>query len=247
MQLIFALKCHLDALTLVKHKKILAFLAALRFLILIAFIVIFSWVALSYNDTFLNYIWEKPSKILLTLVWYIVLIFSTIILLFAGAILAYIISQILFGILIADYMSALAEQIITGKQSEEKISFSLTYLIYLIRQEIPRTLFPLILSTSFMVFGWLLPLNFIWVILSSFLSCALMAWDYTDLVPARRSMPFKERLHMFKSNFVGHIVFGLPFLIPFVNVIFLSLAPISGTVFFLKEIESGPKHNSNVP
>jgi CysZ protein len=102
------------------------------------------------------------------------------------------------------------------------------------KQETPRAIIPLFLSTTLIVLGWLLPFGPIWVLFSSIFSCAFMAWDYTDLVPARRMMSFKERSRMFKKTFFTHVAFGLPLIIPILNVILFSIGPISGTILFLK-------------
>jgi CysZ protein len=66
-----------------------------------------------------------------------------------------------------------------------------------------------------------------------------LAWDNTDLVPARRMMPFKERLKFLRQNLFFHIGFGLLFLVPWVNIIFLSFAPVGATLYYIDKEKSG--------
>lgn len=234
MHLLDGLICHWEALKLLKKRKTLIFWGGVRFIIILVLFVVFSLIAFAYNDPLLEYIWERPESIIMLVIWKITLILFTAVLLFIAAIFSYIISQILFGVLIADYMSYVTEYELTTKVSNGAPLFSFNYLFFLIRQEIPRGFLPLIISSGLMILGWLLPLGFAWVFISSLVSGALVAWDYTDLVPARMLMPFGERFSLFKKTFLGHVIFGLPFLVPFLNVIFFSIGPVAGTIFFLK-------------
>jgi CysZ protein len=64
-----------------------------------------------------------------------------------------------------------------------------------------------------------------------------MAWDSTDLVFARRMEPFRLRLGRLSGNIGFHLGFGLWFLIPGLNLLFLSFAPVGGTLFALEADE----------
>lgn len=234
MNLLYGLKCHWEALKIMKAKKSLIFWGLLRFLIILFLFIVLSFIALSYNHLLLEYIWTKPSSLMMLILWKIALVLLTILLLFVAGGLSYLISQILFGVVIADHMSYITEHILSGKEPKGTPPFSFSYLLFLIKQEIPRGTLPLLVSSSFIILGWLLPLGFIWVMVSSLVSCAFLAWDYTDLVPARMLKPFKERFTLFKRTFWGHVIFGLPFMIPFINVLFFSIGPVSGTVFYMR-------------
>jgi CysZ protein len=58
-----------------------------------------------------------------------------------------------------------------------------------------------------------------------------LAWDNTDLVPARRMVPFQERFRFLLKTLPFHLGFGLWFLIPVLNLLFLSFAPVGGTLY----------------
>jgi CysZ protein len=70
-------------------------------------------------------------------------------------------------------------------------------------------------------------------IISSAIAVIFFAWDNTDLLPARRLEPFKKRFRFLVDKFVFHLGFGLPFLIPGLNIVFLSFAPVGGTLYML--------------
>jgi CysZ protein len=55
-------------------------------------------------------------------------------------------------------------------------------------------------------------------------------------------VPFRKRLRFLAKTVLFHLGFGLPFLIPGVNLVFLSFAPVGGTLYFLdkqREVEKG--------
>jgi len=233
MGFFYGLWCHIEALKIFKQQKSLIFWALLRFIVLIVLFVILSTIAISYNKEVLQLFWIKPENYFLLILWYILLFLTSIVLMFVAGIISYIISQVLFGVLIADHMSILTERIITGNVTNPQMN--LRHLIFLVKQEIPRTFIPLIITSAIMVFGWILPLGVVLVVASVLISCLFTAWDYTDLVPARALYSFKERFGIFKKEILGHLGFGLPFAIPFLNVVLFSIGPVSGTLFYLKK------------
>jgi hypothetical protein len=81
------------------------------------------------------------------------------------------------------------------------------------------------------VIGWMTPLGPILTLLIPVLTALFLAWDNTDLIPARQLIPFKERFEFLKNNLLFHIGFGLWFLIPLANVLFLSFAPVGGALY----------------
>ncbi len=72
-------------------------------------------------------------------------------------------------------------------------------------------------------------------ILSSCIAAVFLAWDNTDLVPARRLVSFKDRFSFLKKNLLFHLGFGLLFLIPVANILFLSFAPVGATIYHLEK------------
>jgi len=71
------------------------------------------------------------------------------------------------------------------------------------------------------------------VILSSAVAAVFLAWDNTDLIPARQLVPFKTRFRLLLDAIPFHLGFGLPFLIPGLNLLLLSFAPIGATLYHM--------------
>jgi CysZ protein len=72
-----------------------------------------------------------------------------------------------------------------------------------------------------------------------------LAWDNTDLPFARRMAPFKHRFAFLLKTLPFHLGFGLPFLIPVLNALLLSFAPVGATLFQIekeggKSLTQGP-------
>jgi CysZ protein len=86
-----------------------------------------------------------------------------------------------------------------------------------------------------MILGWFVLLGPVMVLLSSGIAIIFLAWDNTDLVPARRLVPFKNRFRHLLKNILFHLGFGLPFLIPGLNILFLSFSPVGATLYFLEK------------
>jgi CysZ protein len=110
-------------------------------------------------------------------------------------------------------------------------------LSYLVKQEIPRTILPVFVILLLMVLGWLTPLGPVLAILSSGIAVLFLAWDNTDLVPARRLYPFKQRFKLLLTSLTFHLGFGLLFLIPLLNILFLSFAPVGATIYFFDKYD----------
>ncbi len=215
----------------------LLFLGVLRFLVVILLAIILSGAIFYFHTQLVSFIWKMPESGLLLYLWKIVSWIITILLASISSLLAYFIAQFLFCVFIMDYMSRKVENIITGKEIYPDDTSYTTLFFYLIRQEIPRALIPLVLSLLIMFFGFLTPFGSFIAVISSVFATTFLAWDNTDLVPARRMFSFKKRFNCLKSNIMFHIGFGLLFLIPFVNIIFLSFAPVGATLYFLDNIE----------
>ncbi|MBS1236860.1 MAG: hypothetical protein H6R37_104, partial [Deltaproteobacteria bacterium] len=105
----------------------------------------------------------------------------------------------------------------------------------IILQEIPRSIVPLIISLVILVFGWVTPLGPILTVLSGALAIVFLSWDNTDLIPARNLLPFKKRFGFLMKTIPFHLGFGLPFLVPILNIVFLSFAPVGATLYYLEK------------
>jgi CysZ protein len=69
---------------------------------------------------------------------------------------------------------------------------------------------------------------------SSLIAAIFLAWDNTDLVPARRLKPFSDRMRFLIGSLPLHLGFGVWFLIPVLNILFLSFAPVGATMIHLE-------------
>jgi CysZ protein len=203
-------------------------------LVVVVFITIFSAsLILLYHQEILNLIWSKPESQLILWLWHLVSWLLSFLLVGVSAILSYLISQILFSVVLMDTMSRITERLISGQEKElEKIPF-LRHFFYLIRQEIPRATIPVLLTLLLMILGWLTPLGPVVAIISSAIAAVFLSWDNTDLVPARRLDPFGKRFKFLLKNLPFHLGFGLLFLIPVVNILFLSFAPVGATLYYV--------------
>jgi CysZ protein len=157
-----------------------------------------------------------------------------------SALFSFLISQVLFSVLIMDLMSRITERRITGDVREPDMPL-LKLFLFLLKQEIPRSVVPILISVVILIAGWFMALGPIVTLLSSAFAVAFLAWDNTDLLPARRMAPFKERFGSFTKSLLFHLGFGLPFLIPGLNLLFLSFAPVGATLYHLEGDESAKK------
>jgi CysZ protein len=210
----------------------LLFWGLVRFFMVIAITIISATVILSYHQEILNLIWSKPASAWIIWLWHMFSWLLSFILVGVSAVISYLVSQILFSVIIMDHMSRITEIKMTGNVKEPEKMPMIKLFLYLIRQEIPRTIIPVMISLILMM-GGLTPIGPVLAILSSCIAAVFLAWDNTDLLPARRLFTFKERFGFLKKNILFHLGFGLPFLIPVLNLLFLSFAPVGATIYQL--------------
>ena len=72
------------------------------------------------------------------------------------------------------------------------------------------------------------------VVPASVLGAVFLAWDNTDLVPARRMEPFGRRFAFLLRTLPFHLGFGLPMLVPLLNMFLLSYAPVGATLYMVE-------------
>jgi CysZ protein len=130
-----------------------------------------------------------------------------------------------------DQMSRITERLVTGQEKQPAgVSFPVQ-LIYLVKQETPRAIVPVLVTVMIIAVGWLTPLGPFLTIVGPMVAAMFLAWDNTDLLPARRLLPFQERFRLFRRHLLFHLGFGLPFLIPLLNALLLSFAPVGATLY----------------
>jgi CysZ protein len=233
MNLLSGISYNLRGLRLgIKTPKLLV-LGLIRFAAVVIITILAASFILVYHEKILHLIWVKPASQWIRWLWYALSWLLSVFLVGLSAILSYLVSQILFGVFIMDYMSRVTERMMVGEERElEKVPV-LRQLSYLVKQEIPRTILPVFVILILMVLGWLTPLGPVLAILSSGIAVIFLAWDNTDLVPARRLYPYKRRFKLLLDSLTFHLGFGLLFLIPVLNILFLSFAPVGATIYFI--------------
>ena len=218
----------------IKTPKLLM-LGLIRLAAVIIITIILSSLILVYHQEILSVFWTKPESRWLLWLWYLLSWMLCLFLVVLSSVFSYLISQVLFCVIIMDTMSRITERLVSGQEKAPQNMSVLKRFFYLIKQEIPRTIVPVLLSLFVMGIGWLTPLGPIFTVFSSLVAVIFLAWDNTDLVPARRRYPFKARFKFFYKNLPVHLGFGLLFLIPIASIFFLSFSPVGATLYYIKE------------
>ena len=213
-------------------------LGLLRFLVVLLLGVGAAIVLFAYHQDIMLLIWTKPESMWLLWLWYLASWILSLILFALTSVLGYFICQVLFCVVIMDKMSRITERLITGQEKQASgVSFP-TQLIYLVKQETPRAIIPVLITLVIMGIGWLTPLGPVLTVVGPLVAAMFLAWDNTDLVPARRLDSFSDRFGLFRRHLLFHLGFGLPFLIPLLNALLLSFAPVGATIYQV-EAEDG--------
>lgn len=221
----------------IKTPKLLI-LGLLRFTIVLGLTLVFIGLVFYGYDDILNLVWQKPEQGFLVYLWKLVSWMVFVCMAVVSMLIAFIVSQLFFCVFIMDYMSRITEAMVLGKKVENPQGSHLGFFIYLIKQEMPRAIIPVIISLIILLVSLLTPLSPIVVIISSLSAAIFLAWDNTDLISARRMIPFKDRFLFLKKNLLFHTGFGILFLVPWLNILFLSFAPVGATLYVLnKEFE----------
>jgi len=219
-----------------KTPKLLA-LGLVRFVVVVGLTIVAAGLALVYHDDILLTIWARPESWYFVWIWYVTSWLLGLLLVGLATVVAYLLAQMLFAVIIMDMMSQITERRISGEVQTGAPMAALSYFVFLLRQEIPRAVLPVLISLLVMVVGWLTPLSPITTVFASLAVVVFLAWDNTDLVPARRHEPFGARFKFLFRYFAFHLGFGLWFLIPVLNILFLSYAPVGATLFYVERID----------
>ncbi len=206
---------------------------AVRFVLALAVMALMTTLILTQHREIMELLWTKPESPWIVWLWMLVSWLISLLLVVVAAFLSYILSQIFFSVLIMDHMSRITERMVLGSVIEPAKTPPMARFVYLIKQEVPRAFIPILLSLLILFIGWLTPLGPALAVVSSAVAAVFVAWDNTDLTPARRFVPFRERWRWLMKNLFFHLGFGLPFLIPVLNILFISFAPVGATLYFI--------------
>jgi CysZ protein len=238
MGIFTGIKYNLRGLTLGLKTPKLLILGIIRFVVVVIFTILSASLILAYHQEILTLMWNKPESQWFIWLWYLLSWLLSAILVGFAIVLSYLVSQIFFSVFIMDLMSRITERTMTGSIREPNKMPWWQQFLFLIKQEIPRTTVPVLLTILLIGLGWLTPLGPLVTVLSSALTVIFLAWDNTDLIPARRMAPFGERFRLLMETLPFHLGFGLLFLIPLFNILFLSFAPIGATLYYIEKYRS---------
>lgn len=213
----------------------LLFLGILRFLVVLLFTIILSGMILIWHEQILSMIWMKPESGWIIYLWQVVSWILSLVLAAVSMVISYLIAQLFFCVFIMDLMSQITERMVLDKRAGPATGSWFGFFVYLVKQEIPRAVIPVMITFALMLIGLLTPISPIIIVASSLAAAVFLAWDNTDLTPARRQIPFKTRVGFLKKNLGFHVGFGLFFLIPWLNILFLSFAPVGATLYYLDQ------------
>jgi CysZ protein len=238
MDIYLGIKYNIKGLLFSLKSPKLLFLGILRFAVILLITFACIGLVLYWYDEVLKLIWEMPEPGFMLYLWKLVSWLMLIILAVVSMFIAYILAQLLFCVFIMDYMSRITEEMVSKQKSAPIQGSLITFAIHLIKQEIPRTIIPLIISFALMFISFFTPIAPVIIVLSSISAAIFLAWDNTDLLPARRMYNFKQRFAFLKQNLLFHMGFGLLFLIPWANILFLSFAPVGATLYYMDKEKS---------
>lgn len=211
----------------------LLLLGFLRFAVVAILTVGLSGLILAKHADILALLWQRPESAWIVWAWVLASWLLSLLLMGISAVAAYLLAQVLFAVFIMDLMSRITEHLVTGRPAASPSTPIIAQMGFLIRQELPRNVIPVVLTLLIMVMGWFTPLGPLLTVVGPMVAVLFLAWDNTDLIPARHLQPFGQRFKALGKAPLFHLGFGLPFLIPVANLVFLSYAPVGATLYHL--------------
>jgi CysZ protein len=216
----------------------LLLLGLARLVILVMITVAAAVIVLDNYEQILTFMWREPQSAWIAWLWHLISWLLALVLLAVAGLAGFLVAQLFFSVFIMDIMSQITERKISGRVNAAGTAMPWhTYFLYLLRQEIPRTTLPVMVSLLLLVVGWFTPLGPILTVLSPLAASVFLAWDNTDLVPARRLVPFSRRFAFLRRHLAFHLGFGVLFLVPLFNVVLLTFAPVGATLFHVEQID----------
>ncbi len=233
MGLFAGIRYNIKGVALALKTPSLLVLGLIRFFVVLLLSLLLSGLVLYWHTEILSMLWQMPEGQWMIYLWHAVSWILSLILAALAMVVSYLVAQVFFCVFIMDYMSRITERIVLGQEACSVQGSWFEFFLYLVRQEIPRAVIPVAISLVLLILGLFTPLSLVILAISSVTAGIFLAWDNTDLLPARRMVPFRDRVGFLKQNLMFHIGFGLLFLIPWLNILFLSFAPVGATLYFL--------------
>ncbi|MGD8366012.1 MAG: EI24 domain-containing protein [Desulfobacterales bacterium] len=217
-----------------KHPSLML-MGLVRFGVILVATALCALLVFTYYRDITAAVWQLPESAWLVWLWHLFSWLVALLLFGASALAAFVLSQVLFSVWIMDMMSRKTEQLLTGTEKNPVSMPAVRHFFYLLRQEVPRALLPVLVALLLMAGGWMTPLAPVTTLISTLMAAVFLAWDNTDLVPARRLEPFSDRFRFLVRSLPLHLGFGVWFLIPVLNVLFLSFAPVGATMVHIEK------------
>ena len=192
-----------------------------------ALLLIMTWgLLLQYHHLILDAIlFSKPES------WWGVSFFylSKSLLSMALVLLSFLLYPLVVNILsspIYDYVSCAVE---TDHVNSNGNNLSWWHALLLMKEEIKKTLFILLVSIIVLVIPGL-------NLLSPLITAFFIAWEFCDFPLARQGKTFRQRLWFVSQHFWSVLGFGLWFVIPIVPFFIMPLAVAGGTLLSLNHL-----------
>lgn len=211
----------------------LLLLGLLRFVVVAFMTVAFAGLILAKHADIMALLWQQPESPWVAWIWHLVAWLLTLLLMGISTVTAYLLAQVLFAVLIMDWMSRITERVVTGTAPASPAASIWKQMGFLIRQELPRNIIPVMLTLLLMAVSWFTPLGPVLTLVGPMVAAVFLAWDNTDIIPARNHQPFGQRFKALAKTPLFHLGFGLPFLVPILNLLFLSFGPVGATLYHL--------------
>ncbi len=157
MGLLQGLSYNLRGLSLGLKTPKLLWLGLIRFAAVIFITVLAVGFIVAYHLQLVDLVWSKPASPWLVWLWHLVAWLLVLLLTGVAALISYLSAQILFSVLIMDQMSRITEKLISGRVQAPAHVNVIRQFGYLIRQEIPRAVIPVLLTLTLMVLSWATP------------------------------------------------------------------------------------------
>jgi CysZ protein len=219
----------------------LLLLGLLRFVVVAFMTVALAGLILAKHADIMALLWQQPESPWIAWIWHLAAWLLTLLLMGISTVTAYLLAQVLFAVLIMDWMSRITERVVTGIAPASPAASIWKQMGFLIRQELPRNIIPVMLTLLLMALSWFTPLGPVLTLVGPMVAAVFLAWDNTDIVPARNHQPFGQRFKALAKTPLFHLGFGLPFLVPILNLLFLSFGPVGATLYHLdRESKAAP-------
>ena len=187
----------------------LLFWGLVRFAMVIVITIISATFILSYHQEILDLIWNKPESVWIVWLWRVLSWLLSLVLVGISAVISYLLSQILFSIVIMDYMSRITEKIMAGAVREPEKMKLLPLFFYLIKQEIPRAIIPVFVSLV-LILGGLTPLGPVLTIFSCMIAAIFLALGASSVLRKAHQVIKAHNTFAISAGALAVLVCALP-------------------------------------